>query len=96
MSEDSECCFCVLLYLSDRGSKKKIGVVVLVVGRIFPPFLFGPPRRRAVLVAIGEPIHCPRIEKPSRELVDHYHAKLLEGCPEGSLKQRSGSCQYGC
>jgi 1-acyl-sn-glycerol-3-phosphate acyltransferase len=50
--------------------------IVPFVGRMLLPF--GPPRRRAVLVAVGEPIQCPRIEKPSRELVDEYHGKLLE------------------
>jgi 2-acylglycerol O-acyltransferase 2 len=54
--------------------------IVPFIGRMF--LLFGPPRRRAVLMAIGDPIHCPRIEKPSKELVDQYHAKLLEGYAE--------------
>jgi hypothetical protein len=50
--------------------------IVPFVGRFLLPF--GPPRRRAVLVALGDPIACPHVEKPSRELVDEYHAKLLE------------------
>ena len=36
----------------------------------------GPPRRVAVLTALGEPIECPKTEKPSREMVDEYHAKV--------------------
>ena len=36
----------------------------------------GPPRRVAVLTALGEPIICPKVEKPSREMVDEYHAKV--------------------
>lgn len=42
----------------------------------------GPPRRVAVLTALGAPIECPRVEKPSREMVDEYHAKLLAGYKE--------------
>mmetsp|Transcript_34529 Transcript_34529/g.111193 ORF Transcript_34529/g.111193 Transcript_34529/m.111193 type:complete len:359 (-) Transcript_34529:234-1310(-) len=39
----------------------------------------GPPRRVAVCTALGAPIECPRVDRPSKQLVDVYHAKLLDG-----------------
>lgn len=39
----------------------------------------GPPRRVPILMALGEPIACPLVEKPSRQLVDEYHAKMVAG-----------------
>jgi hypothetical protein len=39
----------------------------------------GPPYRKPVLVACGEPIPCPKTEEPSKELINEYHAKLMAG-----------------
>ena len=47
-------------------------------GRWFWPL--GPPRRRSVLVALGEPIVCgPAVAEPSKEQVAAVHAKLMSG-----------------
>jgi len=42
----------------------------------------GPPFRRPVLVACGEPIPCPKTEAPTQDLIDEYHAKLMAGYHE--------------
>ena len=39
----------------------------------------GPPYRKPVLVACGEPIMCPQTDEPSAELINEYHAKLMAG-----------------
>ena len=39
----------------------------------------GPPYRKPVLVACGEPIMCPQTDAPSAELINEYHAKLMAG-----------------
>jgi len=51
----------------------------------FTPFFgrfgwpLGPPYRKPVLVACGEPIMCPQTDEPSAELINEYHAKLMAG-----------------
>jgi len=39
----------------------------------------GPAFRTPVLVACGDPIPCPLTEAPTQELIDEYHAKLMDG-----------------
>lgn len=46
------------------------------VGR-FGWFL-GPPRRVAVTVCLGEPVHCPQMADPSKEDILKYHQTMLE------------------
>ena len=50
------------------------------LGRFFIPF--GPPARKAVLMAFGDPIQCPRTNKHAdgyRAMVDRCHARMLTG-----------------
>ena len=51
--------------------------LVLCLGRWFWPL--GPPLRTPVLVALGDPIVCPKTAEPSKEMVEEYHAKLCAG-----------------
>jgi len=51
--------------------------LVLGLGRWLWPL--GPAQRTPVLVACGEPICCPKTAEPSQQLIDEYHAKLVEG-----------------
>merc|ERR1712216_417298 len=51
--------------------------IVPFYGRFFWPI--GPPRRTAVLVAMGDPIKCPQIAEPTQAQIDEYHQKLLDG-----------------
>ncbi|MDP2438913.1 MAG: hypothetical protein Q8P67_24470, partial [archaeon] len=37
------------------------------------------PFRRPVHTVLGRPIDCPKVEMPSQELIDDYHARYLAG-----------------
>lgn len=41
-------------------------------------WFLGPPKRVPVCVCLGEPVRCPKIEHPSKQDVDKYHAILLK------------------
>lgn len=47
------------------------------IGRFFWPI--GPPRRIPLTLAFGDPIRCDRIENPTQEQIDAYHAQMIEG-----------------
>lgn len=42
-------------------------------------WFLGPPRRVPVTVCLGEPIHFPTQDKPSKEQIDEYHEKMCHG-----------------
>eukprot|EP00811_Abedinium_folium_P035188 NODE_8001_length_1531_cov_4.324786.p1 GENE.NODE_8001_length_1531_cov_4.324786~~NODE_8001_length_1531_cov_4.324786.p1 ORF type:complete len:365 (-),score=95.70 NODE_8001_length_1531_cov_4.324786:325-1419(-) len=46
-------------------------------GRPFGLMPFGPPMRTPVLVAFGEPMVIPKIENPSYEDIERYHAEFM-------------------
>jgi 1-acyl-sn-glycerol-3-phosphate acyltransferase len=54
-----------------------------VTGAAVTPFFgrfgwfLGPPVRASVTVCLGEPVHCPKIDDPTQQQIDEYHAKLL-------------------
>ncbi|CAH1118870.1 unnamed protein product [Phaedon cochleariae] len=60
--------------------RKWIGLApVLPVGRGFFQYSFGIiPRRRPVTTVVGKPLDVPKIENPSREEVEEYHAKFVQ------------------
>uniref|UniRef100_A0A7S2HJE3 Acyltransferase n=1 Tax=Helicotheca tamesis TaxID=374047 RepID=A0A7S2HJE3_9STRA len=41
-------------------------------------WFLGPPRRVPVVVCMGEPVVCPKVDEPSQEQIDEYHQKLLD------------------
>eukprot|EP00746_Dinoflagellata_sp_MGD_P021658 gnl/MRDRNA2_/MRDRNA2_15055_c0_seq1.p1 gnl/MRDRNA2_/MRDRNA2_15055_c0~~gnl/MRDRNA2_/MRDRNA2_15055_c0_seq1.p1 ORF type:complete len:364 (-),score=60.39 gnl/MRDRNA2_/MRDRNA2_15055_c0_seq1:77-1168(-) len=47
-------------------------------GRPYGLLPFGPPYRTPILLAFGEPIIVPKVEKPSQEQIDEYHTKLMD------------------
>lgn len=51
-------------------------------GRPFGLLPFGPPYRKPVLTAIGNPIIVPKVENPSVEQINEYHQKLMDGFVE--------------
>jgi Diacylglycerol acyltransferase len=42
-------------------------------------WLLGPPRRIPITVCLGDPVQCPKMENPTQQQIDEYHAKLLDG-----------------
>lgn len=52
----------------------------IINGRGIWNYTFGLlPRRHHVMTVIGAPIDCPKIESPSEEEVNEYHAKYIQG-----------------
>jgi Diacylglycerol acyltransferase len=45
-------------------------------------WILGPPRRIPVTVCLGDPVHCPQMDQPTQDDIDHYHAKLLSAYKE--------------
>lgn len=60
--------------------QKKIGFApVLIHGRGWFNYNFGIlPHRRPIVVVVGEPIEVPRIDQPTQEEVDKWHAVYVE------------------
>jgi 1-acyl-sn-glycerol-3-phosphate acyltransferase len=42
-------------------------------------WFLGPPKRVPITICLGEPIECPLTAEPSQELINKYHAKMLQG-----------------
>lgn len=42
-------------------------------------WFLGPPKRVPVTLALGEPIHCPLTQEPTKEEIHAYHAKMVAG-----------------
>ncbi|XP_018568257.1 2-acylglycerol O-acyltransferase 2-like [Anoplophora glabripennis] len=61
-------------------SRKWFGVTLpLYTGRGFFQYSFGMmPHRRKVTTVVGFPIEIPKVEDPTREQVDHYHAEFVK------------------
>lgn len=62
-------------------------------GRPFGLLPFGPPFRVPILMAFGEPVAVPKIEEPTQEQIDEYHAKMMESFSEAFDKHKAA---YGC
>lgn len=45
-------------------------------------WLLGPPHRVPVTVCLGNPVECPKVDHPTQEQIDQYHARLLNGYQE--------------
>ncbi|CAK9830076.1 2-acylglycerol O-acyltransferase 2 [Anthophora retusa] len=60
--------------------RKKIGLApVILKGRGFFQYSFGIiPQRRPIYVVVGSPIELPKIETPTAEQINEYHAKFIE------------------
>jgi len=41
-------------------------------------WFLGPPRRTPISVVFGEPIVCPKVEEPTKEMIVEYHQKMLD------------------
>jgi len=51
--------------------------IVLCLGRWGWPL--GAAKRSPVTIALGEPIDCPKLDAPTNQQVEEYHARLLDG-----------------
>eukprot|EP00672_Neobodo_designis_P018752 CAMPEP_0174843822 /NCGR_PEP_ID=MMETSP1114-20130205/10767_1 /TAXON_ID=312471 /ORGANISM="Neobodo designis, Strain CCAP 1951/1" /LENGTH=442 /DNA_ID=CAMNT_0016078055 /DNA_START=17 /DNA_END=1345 /DNA_ORIENTATION=+ len=60
--------------------QKKLGFAIpLIKGRGWFNYNFGPlPHRRQIITVVGEPLDLPKIEKPTKHDVEHWHAKYCE------------------
>ncbi|KAK9302952.1 hypothetical protein QLX08_005218 [Tetragonisca angustula] len=60
--------------------RKKFGIpLILLKGRGFFQYSFGIiPQRTPVTVVVGSPMDVPKIEEPTEEQIDEYHAKFLD------------------
>ncbi|KAJ8921379.1 hypothetical protein NQ315_002995 [Exocentrus adspersus] len=70
--------------------RKRIGLApVLPIGRGFFQYSFGIiPRRSKVTTVVGTPMEVPRIERPTKEDVDRYHAEFVKNLIELFEKQK--------
>ncbi|KAJ8971565.1 hypothetical protein NQ317_004119 [Molorchus minor] len=70
--------------------KKWIGVVpIVLLGRGFFQYSFGLlPRRRPITTVVGEPIDVPKIEDPTKEVIDEYHNEFIEKLTELFEKEK--------
>ncbi|ORZ40027.1 diacylglycerol acyltransferase-domain-containing protein [Catenaria anguillulae PL171] len=63
------------LYHFQRALKWSMGwTLPMMYGRVgmWLPF------RRPITTVVGEPVHCPHVPNPSREVVDEWHARYVE------------------
>uniref|UniRef100_A0ABD2XKC2 Acyltransferase n=1 Tax=Trichogramma kaykai TaxID=54128 RepID=A0ABD2XKC2_9HYME len=60
--------------------KKKVGIAPIIpIGRGFFQYSFGfVPKRKPIFVVVGRPIETPKIEHPTQEEINEYHAKFTE------------------
>lgn len=60
--------------------QKKLGFALpLIHGRGYFNYHFGIlPHRRPIVVVVGAPLELPKIEKPTKDDVDHWHAKYVQ------------------
>ncbi|XP_018568260.1 2-acylglycerol O-acyltransferase 2-like [Anoplophora glabripennis] len=60
--------------------RKRLGLApVALIGRGFFQYSFGfIPRRRKVIAVVGIPLEVPKIQNPTVEQVDHYHAEFVK------------------
>lgn len=60
--------------------RKLIGMApILPIGRGFFQYSFGIiPRRCPVTTVVGQPLEVPKMENPSREIIEEYHEKFVE------------------
>ncbi|KAJ8971564.1 hypothetical protein NQ317_004118 [Molorchus minor] len=70
--------------------RKWIGIAPAVpVGRGFFQYSFGIiPRRNPVTTVVGKPIEVPKIENPTKDLIDEYHQKFIEKLTEMFEEQK--------
>mmetsp|Transcript_29455 Transcript_29455/g.57683 ORF Transcript_29455/g.57683 Transcript_29455/m.57683 type:complete len:316 (+) Transcript_29455:156-1103(+) len=60
--------------------RRRFALNVLNIPTVLPwgaPLLPALPRRRALVLAIGQPVHMPHIECPTKEEVDRHHARYV-------------------
>ena len=60
--------------------QKKLGFAIpLIKGRGWFNYNFGPiPHRRQIITVVGEPVELPKIEKPTKADVEHWHKKYCD------------------
>lgn len=58
-------------------------------GRPWGLLPFGPPYRTPVLLAFGEPVIVPKVEKPTQEQIDEYHDKMMNSFIEAFDKHKT-------